>query len=280
MSSRPEPDTNPHEAPETLEGWYVLHDGYRIDWPRWRGLDGATRGKLIDGLVAWSAQQQAVAEDAGDSAGYAIIGHKAELLWIHYRRSPGELAAVERSLRDCGAFDYLEPSFSYLSVIEASLYEATAIAHGMLARQGLSPGKDGFDQAFADELERQREHLHQRVYRRVPDQSHVCIYPMSKRRGEHVNWYDMSLEERRGLMRSHGKLGAKYRDLVTQVISGSVALDDWEWMVDLHADDPLQFKKLVYEMRFDPASSRFAEFGGFLIGLRQDEAALRAYLEL
>src|SRR5262249_60946691 len=70
------------------------------------------------------------------------------------------------------------------------------------------------------------------------------------------------------LMRGHGTIGRKYAGQVTQVISGSVGLDDWEWGVTLFADDPLVFKKLVYEMRFDPASSRFALFGPFYVGIR------------
>jgi peroxiredoxin len=275
------PDTElENPAPETMEGWYVLHDGYRLDWARWRAAEAKVRAHAVDELLAWNGQQHHVDEHAGDSALYTIVGQKADLAWVHYRRTPSELAQVERSLRACAASDFLIPCHTYLSVIEASLYEATAIAHGMLARRGLTPGKPAFEDALAEELERQREHLTQRIFRRIPEQSHICIYPMNKRRGEHVNWYDMPLEERRKLMRSHGKLGRKYVDRVTQVVSGSVGLDAWEWMVDLHADDPLQFKKLIYEMRFDPASARFAEFGDFLVGIKRDGDALRGYLTL
>ena len=277
---QPATEVADNEAPETMEGWYVLHDGYDIDWAAWRVADDKTKHHALDELIAWNGRQRHVGEQAGDSSVYTIVGQKAELMWIHYRRTPSELASLERSLRACAIFDFLVPAYSYLSVIEASLYEATAIAHGMLARQGLSPGKEGFEAAFAEELERQREHLHQRVFRTIPEQTHVCIYPMNKRRGEQVNWYDLPLEDRRKLMRSHGKLGRKYVDRVTQVISGSVGLDDWEWMVDLHADDPLMFKKLVYEMRFDLASARYAEFGDFLIGLRRSDDELRQHLNL
>ncbi|MDA3960360.1 MAG: heme-dependent peroxidase [Planctomycetota bacterium] len=278
MSQRPDTAEAESLAPETLEGWYVLHDGYTLDWAKWRSMPGAERALLIDELAAWTATAGTV--EQGQSACYQMLGQKSDLLWLHYRSSPAELGAVERGLRSCGVFDYLVPSFSYLSVIEASLYEATAIAHGMLARKGITPGKEGFDAAFEAELEVQRAALNQRVFRDIPAQNHICIYPMNKRRGEHVNWYDLSIDERRKLMRGHGKLGRKYVPAVTQVISGSVGLDDWEWMVDLHSDDPLLFKKLVYEMRFDPASSRYAEFGAFLVGLKLDDNALRQYLAL
>jgi len=97
---------------------------------------------------------------------------------------------------------------------------------------------------------------------------------MSKRRGEQVNWFDLPADERAELMRGHGAIGRKYAGQVVQVISGSVGLDDWEWGVTLFADDPLVFKKLVYEMRFDPASSRYALFGPFYVGIRFAPAVL------
>ena len=92
----------------------------------------------------------------------------------------------------------------------------------------------------------------------MPPRRYLCFYPMSKRRGEHVNWYDLPATERAAFMRGHGEIGRRYAGKVVQVIQGSVGLDDWEWGVTLFADDPLVFKKLIYEMRFDPASSRFA----------------------
>ena len=278
MSGRPESSEEPvNEVPETMEGWYVLHDCYAVDWPRWRALSADDRSAIISEFASASAHW---AEAEGGSACYRLVSQKGDLMWIHYRSSPADLNAIERELRACRLYDYLVPTGGYLSVIEASMYEATAIAHGMLARKGLSPRAEGWDEAFAAELETQKEHLNQRVYRSIPPASHVCYYPMNKRRGEHENWYAMSMDERRKLMRGHGKIGRKYTDRVTQVISGSVGLDDWEWAVDLHADDPLVFKKLVYEMRFDPASSRFAEFGEFYIGLKTDDDELAAFLTL
>ena len=103
---------------------------------------------------------------------------------------------------------------------------------------------------------------------------------MSKRRGEQVNWFDLPAAERADLMRGHGEIGRKYAGQVTQVIAGSVGLDDWEWGVSLFADDPLVFKKLIYEMRFDPASSRYALFGPFYVGIRFAPAALSASIAM
>jgi len=113
-----------------------------------------------------------------------------------------------------------------------------------------------------------------RLFPKIPPRRYLCFYPMSKRRGEQVNWYDLPPAVRAELMRGHGEIGRRYAGRVTQVIAGSVGLDDWEWGVTLFADDPLVFKKLVHEMRFDPASSRYALFGPFYVGIRFAAAKL------
>jgi chlorite dismutase len=102
---------------------------------------------------------------------------------------------------------------------------------------------------------------------------------MNKRRGESVNWYVEGFARRAEMMLEHGKVGREYAGKVTQIISGSIGFDDWEWGVDLFAADPLTFKKLIYEMRFDEASAKFAEFGPFYVGLQFSFSQLGRYLE-
>jgi chlorite dismutase len=256
---RPAAQHEENPAPETIEGWWILHRLFSIA----PDADRAAISRDLTGSVP-----------DGHRAVYQVVTHKADVMVIDYAKDPAALFALVEQLP--GEVGDVELVFGYFSVTEASLYEATATAHGMLARRGLTPGKEGFDEAFAIELEQQKDHLQQRVWRSLPNQPYVCFYPMSKRRGEHVNWYDTSLDERRKIMRKHGSIGRKYVDRVTQIISGSTGLDDWEWGVDLHAADPLVFKKLIYEMRFDPASSRYAEFGQFFIGKQLDLAAWAA----
>jgi len=101
---------------------------------------------------------------------------------------------------------------------------------------------------------------------------------MDKKRGEIKNWYEVSIRDRQRLMHEHGLIGRKYAGSVKQIISGSIGFDDWEWGVDLFADDPLVFKKLIYEMRFDEASAAYALFGSFYIGLRFRAEDLGAWL--
>jgi chlorite dismutase len=102
---------------------------------------------------------------------------------------------------------------------------------------------------------------------------------MDKRRGEANNWYTVEFQRRAEMMLEHGKVGREYAGKVTQIISGSIGFDDWEWGVDLFADDPLTFKKLIYEMRFDEASAKYAEFGPFYAGLQFSPSELGQLLE-
>jgi chlorite dismutase len=259
----------PHPAPQTVEGWYVLHDQWSVDWQCWRALPLTERQQRVDELLAWLAQQ-----NSGDSMAYAVLGQKADLLFVHYRQTVTELHAVSTAFQRCALSEDLAPAGSFLSVIEASLYEAEAHARGSLARRGVTPAEAGFAAALEAQTASARAALDERLFRRIPTQSHICWYPMSKRRDGADNWYALSLEERRSLMRGHGQVGQQFAGQVTQVVSGAIGLDDWEWAVDLHADDPLVFKKLVTAMRYDGASARFADFGAFVIGLRQEPEAL------
>jgi chlorite dismutase len=106
------------------------------------------------------------------------------------------------------------------------------------------PGSDEFERAFDAEMATQRDRVASRLFPEVPHARHVCFYPMNKRRGESVNWYSESFESRAALMREHGAIGRQYAGKVTQVISGSIGYDDWEWGVDLFAEDPVVFKAI------------------------------------
>ncbi len=255
------------EVPQTLEGWYTLHDVYTVDWTAWRVLEAGERAEIALEARAWM-QDLTTDPTLGDSRLYSVVTQKGDLMFHHYRHTPADLNEVELGLRRLRLFEFLSPAYAYLSVIEVSLYEVQAMATRRLTDRGLNPGTPEFDAAMVGEMEAQKARMNERLFRMIPPQRYICFYPMNKRRGEHVNWYALPLKERRAMMRGHGSIGHKYADVITQVIGGSTGLDDWEWGVSLHSDDPLQFKKLVYEMRFDAASSWFAEFGPFYIGVR------------
>ena len=127
-------------------------------------------------------------------------------------------------------------------------------------------------------MERQREAMRPRLYPKIPASRYLCFYPMDRKRGEDKNWYTLPIEERQRQMEEHGMVGRRYAGKVQQIITGSIGFDDWEWGVDLFADDPLVFKKLIYEMRFDQVSAVYAAFGQFFVGVRCPVAKLGEWL--
>ena len=259
-------------VPETLEGWSVLHLMYRIRWDRLRSCSPADRERLSAQAIAALA-----VPDAGSTALVQMLGHKADLMVVCFRRGFEELARAQLALSRSELHDLLEPTTSYVSVVELGMYEMTAKIHEQLGAR-FKPGSDEFEKAFDDEMETQRQRVMNRLFLDMPKARYVCFYPMNKRRGEILNWYSEAFEKRASMMREHGMIGRHYTGKVTQVISGSIGYDDWEWGVDLFADDPLVFKKLIYEMRFDEASAKFAEFGPFYIGLQFAPAQLATFL--
>ena len=199
---------------------------------------------------------------------------------VHFRQGFEELGGVESALAHLRIWDYLEQTTSYLSVVELGLYESTAKVYAQLAEQGIVPHTPQWDAAIAETLERQREAMRPRLYPGVPPARFVCFYPMDRRRGEHKNWYQLSMAERQRQMSEHGMVGRRYAGTVRQIISGSIGFDDWEWGVDLFADDPLVFKRLIYEMRFDEVSAVYAQFGAFYVGQRLNGQRLRELLTM
>jgi chlorite dismutase len=129
-------------------------------------------------------------------------------------------------------------------------------------------------------MDRQREAMRVRLYPEIPNSKYLCFYPMDRRRGEDKNWYQVPMTERARMMHEHGLIGRRYAGTVKQIITGSIGFDDWEWGVDLFADDPLVFKRLIYEMRFDEVSAVYALFGTFYVGKRLPTAELPHWLSL
>ena len=210
----------------------------------------------------------------GESAVFSALGHKGDLMIVHFRRSFEELGHAEFAVAGLALSDYLEPTTSYLSVIEIGLYEATVALYRRLVENGVGPRSPQWKSEIDSEIARQREKISPRLFPKIPARPYLCFYPMDKKREGADNWYRLPIEDRQRLMHEHGMVGRRFAGEVTQIISGSIGFDDWEWGVDLFADDPLVFKKLVYEMRFDAASSSYAKFGPFYIGVRLEAAEL------
>jgi peroxiredoxin len=259
-------------VPESLEGWSVLHLMYRVRWDRLRSAAAPDVQRMADEAIRALA-----VPDAGSTAAIQLLGHKGDLMFICFRRGFEPLAQAQLALSRTELHDHLEATSSYVSIVELGMYEMTAKIHEQLGAKH-KPGSEEFDSAFDAEMESQRQRVMGRLFMEIPKSRYVCFYPMNKRRGETQNWYSETFERRAAMMREHGMIGRHYTGKVTQVISGSIGYDDWEWGVDLFAQDPLVFKKLIYEMRFDEASAKFAEFGPFYTGLQFDPARLASFL--
>ena len=265
------------QVPETLEGWSVLHQMFRVRWDALKGLPPERRRKVADEATALLSPLEGRKE--GPSALVQVLGHKADLMLIHFRKTFDDLGQTEMQVARLGLHDHLEAATSYVSIVELGMYDMTAKIHEDLKARGLKTGTDEFDKAFDEEMTRQRERMAGRLFTDIPRRRQVCFYPMNKKRGETRNWYTVPFDKRAAMMREHGFIGRAYSGQVTQIISGSIGLDDWEWGVDLFADDPVVFKKLIYEMRFDEASADYAEFGPFYVGLQFAARELGAFLE-
>ncbi|TCP55729.1 chlorite dismutase [Tumebacillus sp. BK434] len=247
-----------NEALLTLEGWFALHDFRKIDWEAWKAASEEVRQKALDelhGLISkWNDNEAA---QQGSTATYSIVGHKADMVFMFLRPSLEELNEIENEFNKTSFADFTYQDYSYVSVVELSNYVNNPDAN---------PYED--------------PQVRARLYPALPKAKHICFYPMNKKREGNDNWYMLSMEQRREMMRAHGMIGRKYAGKIKQIITGSVGFDDWEWGVTLFSDDSLQFKHIVYEMRFDEVSARFGEFGNFMVGNILDAEGIEKLLKL
>jgi chlorite dismutase len=256
-------------VPLTLEGASLLHQMLRVRWPEWRALAPVRRDEILSEAVA-----ALTSLEGKGSAAFSLLGHKGDLMLVHFRENFKQLGEAERELQRLALWDFLEQTTSYLSVVELGLYESTAKVYGSLAERAIEAHTPEWNKEIEETLSRQRQAMHPRLFPEMPPQPFICFYPMDRRRGEHRNWYQVPLAERQRMMADHGAIGRRYAGAVKQIISGSIGFDDWEWGVDLFAEDPLVFKKLIYEMRFDEVSAVYALFGAFYVGERTPAAEL------
>jgi chlorite dismutase len=246
------------DAVEPSVGWGVLHLFYRVDRVR---ADAEPEGgkRVVDAVASLGA-------DGHQALVFAVLGHKADLGVMALGPDLARLQAFQHELSAAP----LQLVDSYLSLTELSEYTSTEDdERERLARE------DGLTGAALDERliawrERMEHYREQRIHPRLPPKRTICFYPMSKRRVPGANWYSLPFAERKRLMAGHARVGRTYAGRVLQLITGSVGLDDWEWGVTLLADDPAALKDIVYEMRFDPVSADYAEFGPFVTGLVLD----------
>jgi peroxiredoxin len=261
--------------PLTVEGASLLHQMLRVRWSAWRALAASERAEILQ-----TASTALTAMEGEGSAAFSLLGHKGDIMLVHFRKDFTALNQVELALPKLKLWDYLEQTTSYLSVVELGLYESSGKVYTSLAEKGIAPHTPEWNAEIEETLARQRAAMHPRLYPEIPPGPFICFYPMDRKRGEHKNWYQVPMPERQRQMQDHGEIGRRYAGKVKQIISGSIGFDDWEWGVDLFADDPLIFKKLIYEMRFDEVSAVYALFGTFYVGRRVPANEIGSLLEV
>jgi chlorite dismutase len=263
-----------HAVPLTLEGSSVLHQMFRFRWSEWRKLSETQQHEIA--AEASTALLKMENDVSGQTALFSVLGHKGDLMVVHFRNSFDQLKAAELEISRLRLNDYLEQTTSYLSVVELGLYDSSVKLFRDLREKGAVPHSPEWNAVIEETVKRQTEAMRPRLFPQIPANRYICFYPMDRRRGEDKNWYSLPIEERQRQMEEHGLVGRRYAGTVRQIITGSIGFDDWEWGVDLFADDPLIFKKLIYEMRFDEVSAVYALFGTFYVGVRCPAAGLEA----
>lgn len=275
----------PHAAPASeptilmTDGWHCLHLYYRV-CPQVLSQIGesarvAGRAELVRLLDSQRPDAPARVQTS------VVSGHKADLGLMLMDRDPLKIDALRQSIRSSPLGAALVPAFSFVSITEVSEYVPTLEQYGERLR---AEGNDPAGPAYAAKLkayeEREAVMRKQRLFPDFPPWPVFCFYPMNKIRHPQANWYIQPYSRRMEMMTEHGKSGMKFAGKVSQLITASTGLDDWEWGVTLWAREPAFLKEIVYTMRFDEASAKYAEFGPFYIGyiLPADEAV--AHLQL
>lgn len=260
---RPETaSVEPSLVPE--QGWHCGHYFYRFD------------RRAIDAKLDESHRRQLrQALDPPDEsrpqrlASYWISGHAADFAVMVMDPHPAKVDAIHQRLVAPGLGRYLEPAWSFVSMSEVSEYVPSPDQfRERLVLEGMRAGSPELAEKVAAYERRLPMMNEQRLRPQIPEWPAACFYPMNKWRRPGANWFAEPFSRRTAMMAEHARSGIAFAGRVSQLISVGVGLDDWEWMVTLWAKNPQYLKEIVYHMRFDEASARYAEFGPFYAGYR------------
>ncbi|MDE0825380.1 MAG: heme-dependent peroxidase [Akkermansiaceae bacterium] len=250
------------------EGWHVLHLYYHVDHGQW-SLLSSNEQRAAKTQLTELVQEIRTTPDTQLLA-FSVATPKADFGFMLLTPDLQVANAFEKRLSLSLGPDVLSPAFSYLSQTERSEYTTTSeqyAAETLVAEKGLKEGSEDYEAGLKEFDERMEHYTQHRLYPVLPDWPAICFYPMSKRRQGNDNWYSLDYETRRELMKGHARVGRTYSGRILQLITGSTGLDEAEWGVTLLAKDTAEFKNIIYEMRFDEVSARYADFGDFYIGM-------------
>jgi chlorite dismutase len=269
----------PPPSPKLSEGWHCLHLYYRVDQAEWNALSAEQRRDGCDVLVHLLDPARPGAPQRLQTS--VVSGHKADLALMIMDPDPLLIDGVRQAIRTSALGTALVPAYSFVSITEISEYVPTVEQYSARLKQ---EGTSETDPAYAAKLRAYEQRLpmmnRQRLYPDFPDWPATCFYPMNKARHPLANWYQEPFSKRSELMAEHATSGIKFAGRVSQLITSSTGLDDWEWGVTLWARSPQYLKDIVYTMRFDAASARYAEFGPFYVSYILPPEQALAHLQL
>ncbi len=257
------------QAPATLvpeTGWHFLHLFYQVDRSR---LGDMSPGQREQGLEDLRRILGAKAPGGPEQFQcFAVPGHKADFGIVMAGPNLRGVHDVQMSIQASSLGPALRPSYSFYSITEISEYVPDAEQYGGILRnrEGLDPESPTYKTKLAAYADRLVPMNRQRLYPEFPNWPCLCFYPMSKMRNAEQNWYLLPFEARAELMSHHARSGMKFAGRVSQLITASTGLDDWEWGVTLWGRNPSYLKEIVYTMRFDESSAKYALFGDFYFG--------------
>ncbi|EAQ77950.1 hydrogen peroxide-dependent heme synthase [Blastopirellula marina] len=258
------PQQTPPPPPSIIptEGWHCAHYYYSFDRALLNAFDAEEIGA---GRAELSQILSGEGEGAPERIQVSIVsGHKADFGVMLMDPNPLVVDSVHQSIMASTLGPAIQPTYSFVSLSEVSEYVPSVEQYGeRLIRDGEEAGSETFEAKLNAYRQREPMMRKQRLTPEFPQWPATCFYPMNKKRKVGENWFTMPFAERNSLMAEHAQSGMQFAGRVSQLITVSVGLDDWEWGVTLWARNPEYLKEIVYKMRFDEASARYAEFGPF-----------------
>ncbi|MFY9256578.1 MAG: hydrogen peroxide-dependent heme synthase [Fuerstiella sp.] len=273
------PSNLPDPTNNLAVGWHCLHQYYKVDQSALMALSDSARAEGREHVIR-------ILDSAGDlsparSQVSIVSGHRADMCLMMMDPDPLKIDAMTQEIRNSAIGSALKPAYSFVSITEISEYVPSIEQYAeRLQREGTAAG----DPAFEAKLNAYKQRLpamnNQRLYPEIPPFPVIAFYPMNKARHPLANWYTEPFSKRSELMAEHATSGIKFAGRVSQLITASTGFDDWEWGVTLWARAPEYIKEIVYGMRFDKASAKYAEFGPFYISYAASAADTMAHLRI
>ena len=261
--NRPQHTRTPVEKSLTpSEGWHCTHIYYQFDRNvlRWTPPEALTKGR---------EEIEAALDPHGPSAPERlqtsiVSGHKADFGLMVMDPDPLKIDKVHQRLKNTSLGSAVEPTYSFVSISEISEYVPSLEQYGeRLVREGEEQGSPAYEAKMKAYAGREPIMRKQRLTPDFPDLPATCFYPMNKKRKVGENWFTLPFSARSEMMNEHARSGMAFAGKVTQLITVGCGIEDWEWGVTLWGANPQFLTEIVYKMRFDEASARYAEFGPF-----------------